>query len=272
MLLSLLKASATTVGEKISSAITSDKPKVDENLPLGLRIGGMVEFCKIKPKILANEFTLNCDEEQASDYEYLSMQGNFPDSMRQVIAFSKRHEDGFYYYKIYLSDEAGFLEIITENNEIIEDGIKFFSLSEEIIPESLEEMDHWVPSPDPSEKEEQIWWIGNQFFQLTGQELDEDGIWTDYGYSRFWSPGEQIIDPIVIPEKIFIDSFGENSQNVTHECMMYGRRSANYVGEEDIPDNAAVEWAYVTAISVDEAKSVEVFVGYNLTKTDLTIY
>jgi hypothetical protein len=272
MLLSLLKTSAISVGGKISSAVKSKKLRVDENLPLGLRIGGMVEFCKIKPRILASEFTFNCETSEEGKYDYLSMQGTFPESMREVIAYSKRINDGFCYYKFYLSDEAGFLEIVTENDVIIEDGIKFFSLSDEIIPDSLDEMDYWIPSPETSQTEDSNWWIGNQFFQLPEQELDDDGIWTDYGYSRFWSPGDQIIEPIIIKEDIIIDSFGETVQNITHDCMMYGRRSANYVGEDDFPDNAAVEWAFVTAVTVNQSISIEVFVGYNLTESDMTIY
>jgi len=269
MLLAVIKQAAIQSKSSIRETIVSMKKRVDDKLPLGLQIGRMIEFNSITPLMLEADFTFTSDDEN-EDFDYLSMKGVFPTDGVTVEAFSQTTTDGFIYNKLYLSDEAGYLEIITKDDVIIDDGIKFYSLVSEVIPESINEWNMWLPDP---EQKDPFYWIGYPYFHLgPEQEIDDDGEWIIPAYERYWSHGDNIVKPERQDETIYLDIHGKNTIAAQHECMMYGRRSAKYIYGEEEPDYIPTEWCMVSVVKTDNGKSVNIFAGYTLSENDFEIY
>ena len=274
MFIALIKESAASVNSSIREKLKKLKSRVDEDLPLGLRIGGAIEFDSTFKILLDGEFLFSPEGSGKGDYDYLALQGDIPDEMLRVVAFSKFERDGYYWYHFYFNDAEGFLQIITEKSgDIIDKGIKWFSKVGEVIPESPDELDSWTPNPDPEVQEEQDWWIGAPFFHLPEQELDDEGDWCAFAYQRHWGPDDHSQSQ---PDKIFeyvnLDEFGENTKTFEHSSMLYGRVPTKYIiSDEEYPDDVPVEWCYVSYTETEVGDSVDIFIGYTLSNTNFEV-
>lgn len=187
---------------------TVEKPRIDRDLPLGLRIGSMVNI-------------LSVDSILAGDQLKIKM----PTQDLAVIAYGKFSLPPFTGHRFYLSADSGELftlqVVLNAKGEI--DDCKLFSLHDEI---TTNDWDFWL--------NEREGYIGYSLFDL------KDGT----RYFRAWeNDTEEVvvnqnetdtithIPPVEFSETVYGDPFGDDIQKVTHMSMLYGRDVTDTVQE-----------------------------------------
>ncbi len=234
---------------------------IHENLPLGLRHGGIITF---DGRILNFAYS--------QDFPY-NLQVRLPEENQEIIGFSQFDLNGYKYYRFYFSENESFLEIVCEDKKPIQGGIKFFIKIDEEFPSTADDLNRWLPPMNIEEQNDSTWWIGNPFFPLRNQEIDEEWNWINQAYQRNWLPGsEEVILPEEIHEKVCYDLEGNSSTKVTHQCMLYARLPPQYIESgEKVPDNVKVEWLFVTAETQQECLSIKQFAGITLNESNFEI-
>ncbi|MBF0465745.1 MAG: DUF2491 family protein [Nitrospirae bacterium] len=172
------------------------KPRrIDVNLPLGIRINGMVRFDESK-------FVINSDVLKAQS----------PGGGIHTVAAGEKFMIGsLKIYRFYLEEnetkQQSVLQIPVSNDEM--EGMVLFRIIEEIYPQDEEEWDFWL--------NEETGCIGNKDFRIR----EEDG--SDTLYYRIWGDDERYVKPIFFRSVISTDSYGLTGMKTENIGMIYGR-------------------------------------------------
>lgn len=144
-------------------------------------------------------------------------------------------------YRFYTKDNS-FLELVLEYNEIEE--IKLFIPHDTVIPYSEEDWEFWVGDNAN---------IGQPNFELKCKTA----------YERVWMEDtEGAVYPVEMDETIhFMEDDEVNTVSVQHMSMMYGR----WVSDE------TPEWLLVSAEDRGEVGSVELYLGKDMSDTDIRV-
>ena len=184
-------------------------PRIDDNLPYGLRIGGSVLFENEVPFIIA----------ASAGHEVRKPAGG----VTKIAAYGRMPADGNTIHRCYLEADAGeesFLQAITgPDGQPIAGELRLFRLFREITPVTPEEWSVWLPA-DPDDP--------NERYLVGYRQLDvpdaADASRPQASYARMWPQGgpEQVA-PITLEERLNADPFGSDTALVMHRAMLYGR-------------------------------------------------
>ncbi len=212
--------------------------RVDENLPLGLRLSGMIEIGAVD-FILGGE---NLKIRPPASAEVILSYGRFPIGSVTV-------------HRSYFASEGTpyMLQVAADSRGGIEE-CKLFMAYDEIYPH---DWDFWLSEKDG--------YIGLSVFQLKDQTQ----------YFRVWqndesqavleqdSDGNSIthIPPVQFLETLYYDPYGERTETVKYDAMLYGRQV-----NQDVD-----EYLLVSAVNEKDGASVQVMVGLELSPASLKI-
>ncbi|QWR78846.1 DUF2491 family protein [Candidatus Magnetomonas plexicatena] len=181
--------------QKPTGFLRKKPQRVDANLPLGIRINGMVRFDESK-------FVINSDVLKAQS----------PGGGIHTVAAAEKFMIGsMKIYRFYLEEnetkEQSVLQIPVSNEEI--EGIVLFRIIEEIYPQDEREWDFWLNERTGS--------IGSKYFRI----IEEDS--TDTLYHRLWGGDERYVKPIFFRSVISTDSYGLTGMKTENLGMIYAR-------------------------------------------------
>ncbi|MBI5569005.1 MAG: DUF2491 family protein [Desulfomonile tiedjei] len=230
--LNLLKRIALKKVDQLKeSASKGWTERIDKNLPMGVRIGGMVEIPQV-------DFVLGGD----------ALKVKYPGTSSIVLSYGTFPVGGSLVHRFYLDgeDKVYLWQLVTDPKQTFEES-KLFMPYDEVYPE---DWDFWLSSTDG--------YIGLSAFQL------KDGT----QYVRVWEDEEAEtvlqedasqnrltrIPPVQFMEKIFLDPYGETTEMVKHDSMLYGRQ---------VNENVA-EYLLVSAVNEKAGASVQIMVGIEL--------
>jgi Protein of unknown function (DUF2491) len=185
-------------------------PRIDDNLPYGLRIGGSVLFEDEVPFIIA----------AGTGHLVEKPKGG----IARIAAYGRMPAEGNTIHRCYLEADAGdeesFLQAIGgPDGQPIAGELRLFRLFREIMPATPEEWSVWLPAnpDDPNER----YLVG--YRQLDVPDA-ADASRVQASYARLWPQGgpEQVA-PILLEERLNADPFGSDTAVVMHRVMLYGR-------------------------------------------------
>jgi hypothetical protein len=224
--------------KKLSWNTASTRPRVDRDLPLGIRIGSLLNITSVDA-ILAGD----------------GLKFKVPTEDMTVIAFGIFDQKPFKGYRFYLStdsDELFTLQIVLDKAGNIDD-CKLFHMHDEFVPE---EWGFWLDENDG--------YIGYSLFQL------KDGTY----YMRDWTnaleekivvqDGENTIThipPVVTIESIIKDPYGEDCMTVKYEAMQYGR---------DVTDTIP-EYMLASVAEDKDGATIQIMLGLDLTTSAIKV-
>ncbi|MGC8906975.1 MAG: DUF2491 family protein [Desulfomonilaceae bacterium] len=213
--------------------------RIDDNLPLGLRLNGMIEIDEV-------DFILgqpNLKVKRPENTEIILSYGRF------LIGSSTVH-------RCYFSsaDTPYMLQIVSDDRSGALEECKLFMAHDEIYPQ---DWDFWLSERDG--------YIGLSIFQL------KDGTL----YWRVWenddaqmivqqdAQGEPIthIPPVQFIETMYYDVYGDRSETLKHDAMLYGRHV-----NQDVD-----EYLLISAVNEKEGASVQIWLGLELSPAALKI-
>jgi hypothetical protein len=220
---------------------TVEKPRIDRDLPLGLRIGSLVSIMSVDAILAGDQLKIK-----------------MPTQDLMVVAYGKFDVNPFKGHRFYLSADSGelfTLQVVTNTKGEIDD-CKLFSLHDEII---TNDWDFWLNERDG--------YIGYSVFQLK----PEDGGVT---YFRAWDNElEQVvieqneegnitrIPPVELTETIYGDPFAGEVRKVKLTSMLYGR---------DVTDSVQ-EYMMVSVAEDKDGASIQIIIGLPLEPTSIKV-
>jgi hypothetical protein len=216
---------------------TVEKPRIDRDLPLGIRVGSMLSI-------------LSVDSILAGDQLKIKM----PTKDLMVVAYGKFFISPFTGYRFYLSADSGelfTLQVVLDAKGKVDD-CKLFALHDEII---TNDWDFWINERDG--------YIGYSVFQLKPEPDGTPGM----TYFRAWdNQSEEIIleqngndtlthiPPVEFAETVYGDPFGNEVRKVKHTSMLYGR---------DVTDTVA-EYMMASVAEDSDGASIQILLGLPL--------
>lgn len=214
------------------------RERIDKNLPLGIRIQGIVEIPQV-------DFILGGE----------SLKIRHPGSGNVVVSYGTFPVGGSVTHRFYLNaaDLVYMLQIVTDRNLGIEE-CKLFMPYDEIYPQ---DWGFWLSDKDG--------YIGYESFQT------KDGV----RYDRVWDneegkvvvesddQGNQItrIPPFEYLETIYLSPYGDESETVKYDSMLYGRQVNENVDE----------YLLLSAVNEKEGASVQILVGIELQPSSIKV-
>jgi hypothetical protein len=235
---SLLKKVGSKKFDELSESFERTGPRIDANLPLGLRIKGIVETPQV-------DFILAGD----------ALKVKYPGPGNIVLSYGVFPMGKSMFHRFYLgaSDEVYMLQIITDEQKNPQD-CKLFMPYDEVFPD---DWDFWLSERDG--------YIGYNTFQL------QDGT----QYFRVWDDPEREIvleqddqgnkitrvPPWEFLETVYLDPWGKQSEMVKHECMLYARAVNDQVNE----------FLLVSAAQDNDGASVQIMTGIALEPVSLKV-
>jgi hypothetical protein len=231
-------------------------PRIDDNLPYDLRIGGSVLFDNEVPFIIA----------AAAGHQVEKPQGG----VARVTAYGRLAADGNTIHRFYIDSDAGeenFLQAITgPDGRPIAGELRLFRLFREIMPATPEEWSVWLPAnpDDPNER----YLVG--FRQLDVPD-DADASRPQASYARMWPQGgPDQVAPITLEERLKADPFGSDTVVVVHRAMLYGRalpRPATMPPGTPLPD----ELVWLQVSEYPDRAMVQLYAGLAIEPGDLRV-
>lgn len=219
------------IDQRKESSKRSGLERIDKDLPLGLRINGIVDFSQVD-FILGGadlKVTYPGTGNVISSYGYFSM------GRSDVKRFYFDSSNGVY-----------MLQVVTDRNNAVEE-CKLFLPYDEVFPE---DWGFWLADEDG--------YIGLDSFQL------KDGtqyyrVWENEDAMRIVEEDDQgnrltRIPPAEFLETIYLDSYGEQTETVKYSSMLYGRSVTEEVNE----------FLLVSAVEEQEGASIQIMVGIEL--------
>jgi hypothetical protein len=212
--------------------------RIDKDLPLGIRIGGIVEVPQVDFILAGQDLKIK----HPGSSNVVSSYGAFP------VGDSRVHR--FY---LDASNLVYMLQIVTDRQQTVEE-CKLFMPYDEVYPD---DWDFWLSEKDG--------YIGYEIFQ------DKDGV----QYFRVWDndegkivveddgKGNQItrIPPKEFIETIYLTPFGDENETVKYDSMLYGRNV-----------NANVdEYLLLSAVNEKDGASVQIMVGIELQPSSIKV-
>lgn len=231
--------------ERLARAREGERERIDDSLPLGLRIGSRVQLSEA-PFLLAGE----------------NSHVDYPGEEALVSAFSETTLAGLKTHRLYLDDrtdtdqESMLLLVSDDTGSNVEEMYLFREQYEiplyHIRVEDAQEDDETSAVDFWLDREEGI--IGMPRFH-TPDELT---------YERLWEPDRDVrISPYKSDEKIFLDGFGEASATLEHQgTMLYGRVVEGIGGDID-------EYLLITVERDEQVFQVRIWIGLAISQGDV---
>jgi hypothetical protein len=251
------RAFAAAQAAKLAAALRPRPgPRVDENLPYDLHIGGSVLFENEVPFIIASGAGHLVEKPKGG--------------VAKVAAYGRMPADGNTIHRCYLDAEAGeesFLQTITgPDGQPIAGELRLFQLFREIMPATPEEWSVWLPAnpDDPSE----CYLVG--YRQLDVPDA-ADASHPQTSYPRMWPQGgPDQVAPITLEERLNADPFGSDTVVVMHQAMLYGRalpRPETLPPGTPLPD----ELVWLQVSEYPDRAMVQLYAGLALEPGDLRV-
>jgi hypothetical protein len=229
---SLLKRIGRKKIDQIKDSVQEGRTeKIDLDLPLGLRMNGLVEISQVEFVLGGNDLKIK-----------------HPGTGSTVVAIGVFSLGQSNVRRLYLDSDNGMfmLQVVLDRNKTVEE-CKLFMPYDEIYPEDWR---FWLADEDG--------YIGLNVFQL------KDGS----QYSRAWEDedamtvveqddqGNQItrIPPLEYLETICHDRTGRSMETVKYDTMLYERQV----------NESLFEYLMVSAVNDQEGASVQIMVGIEL--------
>jgi hypothetical protein len=213
-------------------------PRIDKDLPLGLRINAIVDVPQV-------DFILGGD----------ALKIKYPGSGSIVVSYGTFPMGKSMVHRFYLgsTEHVYMLQVVTDQKKAVEE-CKLFMSYDELYPE---DWDFWLSERDG--------YIGLDLFQT------KDGA----RYDRVWQNpdarviveqdehGNQLarIPPVEILETVYADPYGEQTETVKYDSMLYGRHLNDSVDE----------YLLVSAVSEKDGASVQIMTGIPLEPTTIKV-
>jgi hypothetical protein len=221
-------------GEYKAALRESKRERIDKDLPLGLRISGMVEVPIV-------DFVLGGDD----------LKIKHPGTRNSVAAYGKFALGGADVHRLYLeaSSDVYALQIAAGKGNDIEECRLFMPL-DEVYPETVADWDFWLSPDDGS--------IGLDAFQTQDEIL----------YGRVWSGGRtgtgQVdrVAPVEFEEAVYHDSDGTQCESVKYRSMLYGRHVNERVDE----------YLLLSAVEEEDGAAIQIMVGIDIDPGSLVVY
>jgi Protein of unknown function (DUF2491) len=229
-------------------------PRIDDNVPYGLRIGGSVLFENEVPFIIA------------AGHRVQKPAGG----VAKIAAYGRMPAEGNTIHRCYLDageGEESFLQAIGgPDGQPIAGELRLFRLFREIMPANQEEWSVWLPAnpDDPNER----YLVG--YRQLDVPDA-ADASRVQASYARLWPQGgPDQVAPIILEERLNADPFGSDTAVVMHQAMLYGRalpRPGTMPPDTPLPD----ELVWLQVSEYPERAMVQLYAGLALEPGDLRI-
>ncbi len=227
-----------TVKESISRI---KDERIDLDLPLGLRFNCIVEIPEVDFILAGDELEIKHPGPSNSVISY----GNFPVGESMLHRFYLDHSE-----RVYM------LQVVTDSRKIVEE-VKLFMSYDEVFPQDSESWNFWLSDEDG--------YIGLNIFDTKNGKR----------YFRVWensdattiveqdNAGNQInrIPPVSFLENLLFDPYGQNSETVKYDSMLYGR---------NIDENVD-EYLLVSAAQERDGASVQLMVGIPLEPASIKV-
>lgn len=229
---SLIKRIGLKKIDRMKDAVAEKRmQRVDTDLPLGLRINGLVDISEV-------DFVLG-----GSDLKIKSPGTGCTVTAMGVFSLGRSEVKRFY---LDSTNGVYLLQVVLDQNRNVEE-CKLFMPYDEVYPD---DWGFWLADADG--------YIGLSVFQL------KDGT----QYFRVWEDPDSMtvveeddqgnrltrIPPLEFMETIYLDRYGQSTETVKYDTMLYGRHV-----------NATVdEFLLVSAVNAKDGASVQIMVGIEL--------
>ncbi|MCX5874216.1 MAG: DUF2491 family protein [Deltaproteobacteria bacterium] len=212
--------------------------RIDRDLPLGLRFNCLVEVPEVD-FILAGADLLT----------------KYPGTGCSVVSYGKFPVGDSMLHRFYLDSSAGpyMLQVVADSKKVIEE-CKLFMPYDEIYPE---DWGFWLAEQDG--------YIGLNVFD-TKNSVRFFRVWENPEATRIVESdgaGTQIdrIPPVRFVETLYIDPFGEKTETLNYESMLYGRNVSENVDE----------YLMISAVDESDGASVQIMVGVELAAPSIKV-
>lgn len=227
--------------EQFCGSASAAGRRTDTNLPLGLRIGAIVELPE-------HQFLLGRGK----------FQFEFPGKKHRVIGWSECIIAGSPNHRIYLqsdedSQKLSFLQIYLADNPAEGDETFIFQEAIERHPTTVEDWEQWCPNHDDPRQEV----LENSLIGLKDLTIPPNG-------TQFWrlidNDGPSWIPPIRFMEQAYFDPYGRNVHRTDYAMMVYLR--------DIIPDTGNQDVEYMIAAKEDEEQGarIRIYLGAKLNR------
>lgn len=214
------------------------KERKDKDLPLGIRLNGIVEIPRV-------DFVLGEGDLKIKP----------PSSGEIVTSFGSFLVGGSTVHRFYMpgSEDLWMLQVVTDSKQLVQE-CKFFMAYDEIYPE---DWGFWLSQTDG--------YIGLSIFQ-TKDGAQYFRVWEDQDAELVVEEdnrGNKLtrIPPVQFIETIYIDPYGQKTETVKYDSMLYGRR---------VNDNVD-EYLLVSAVDETSGASVQIMVGIELEPASIKV-
>ena len=242
---------------KLAAAFRSRSgPRIDDDLPYDLRLGGSVLFDNEIPFVIA----------AAAGHAVQKPAGG----VAKIAAYGRMAAEGNTIHRCYLDTGAGeesFLQAITgPDGQPIAGELRLFRLWREIMPASQEEWSVWLPANpgDPNER----YLVGYRQLDLPDA---ADASRVQASSARLWPQGgPDQVAPIALEERLNAHPFGSDTVVVRHQAMLYGRtlpRPAALPPGTPAPD----ELVWLQVSEYPDRAMVQLYAGLVLEPGDLRV-
>ena len=232
---SLLKRIWAKKASGIAESLKRDEQKrIDLDLPLGLRIRGMVEVPIVDFVLGENDLKIK-----------------HPGKMNVVLCYGTYSLPGWRVHNFYLeaADKVYILKLATDQqkNELAD--CKLFMPLDEVYPSDSSQWDFWLNQSEG--------YIGLDVFE-TKDKVVYDRVWS--GQPQSGSRGYDRVAPLEFTETLYHDAYGVDSESVNHMAMLY-------VAANDKVN----EYLLLSAVEESEGASVQIMVGLALEPSALVV-
>jgi len=224
--------------KKIGNAGGSPRPfggsRVDANLPLGIRIRGIVEIPQV-------EFILGGD----------LLKVKYPGYSNVVQFYGSTVMGQSTIHRFYLDslENTYLLQIVTDGSGKVEE-CKLFMVLDEVFPQNTDEWAFWLAEEDG--------YIGLNVFQ-TKDQVEYERVWG--GDSAEVQAGINRVHPLEFLETVYLDPHGEEAKTIKWDSMLYGRHVNDQVNE----------YLLLSAIQDQDEAAVQIMVGLEINPDSLKV-
>jgi hypothetical protein len=234
----LLKRIGMKKYDELKETFQSTGDRIDKELPLGLRIRGLVDIPQV-------DFILAGDA--------LKIRHPGPNCIVASYGYSVMGKSMVHRFYLQAADDVYMLQIVTDEQKII-DECRLFMTYDEVYPD---DWNFWLSDRDG--------YIGYEVFQL------KDGtqyyrVWEDPEAEVVVEQDEQgnritRIPPVEFLETVYHDPYGKQSETVKCDSMLYGRNVNENVDE----------YLLVSAVNEQDGACVRIMVGVGLEPASLKV-
>jgi hypothetical protein len=215
--------------------------RIDKDLPLGLRINGMVEISQV-------DFILGGGE----------LKVQHPGMSNSVLSYGTFTVGDSTVHRFYLDgpDQPYMLQIVVDTHKVVEE-CKLYMPYDTIHPQRSEDWAFWLDEKDG--------YIGLSIFQT------KDGS----QYARVWQndDAENVLEedesgnrltripPVNFEERVYMDPYGSEQEIVRYDAMLYGRHVNENVDE----------FILLSAVEEHEGASIQLMAGIEVSPASIKV-